>query len=1212
MYEIGADRVTAVLSCNTSMQHLNRPSCNLYENGFYTICKFLSATSKLKTLKLFIVNYSLNKTHDFDIIVSAISRLPISSLSTVYFYNNSLKLQYIAKAIGNLPQISLFIEDSDFKLQEISCDNESDAKLIGEIVVSRSEVCGCLQLQWIPFEATNVMQIEFCFKHISMMKFGVIMAQKFQKNLTNCRLRLTNCQITNETVKDIVKILAISDVDYLELINLNLSDCSLITILKLLDKVYSLQYITINSINFTYEHCKKYIATLTKRNPCLESIKICNCNLAESAITEICAAINCLRSLKLLNLANNIISNTAASKLADAFKTLTNLKHLDLSSTNLHEEAVIKIINSLSRTRLDYLSLNNCNITNIAAVDIASWILTDLDYLTSLELSNCNLDEESLLCILEALISLSSLCELNLKFNVISEMAAIKLARVISNNSTITKLKLTLTYTSVAKIASPCRALSSLHFIDWNFSSFFYSHFNCSSEFCLESVILNANVNTENNCYASIEKGIKEITHLTFTNCGCAKYFAYLELLSSLQHLDVNTCRLPYDVISNTIKSNAGLKHVNVSYCYWEKIVYDPYILEDDMFYEVVKSLASLQQLEHINISGNKVTDKIAEAIAVAIYRNKRLQHLDLSRCQMQSAALQTVLNVLIDLNHLRYLDVSFNHFTKEAMKNLRKMIANNKELVNLKLVDCQLNENECIVNENSSQLLKHLRFLELKQNILTTKVILTLTKVITINAYLQHLDISHCKLAEEAMMAMINCLKSINSLKHLNISSCVLSCCAAEHLAIAISGHKQLEHLNLGSCQLKNAAIKEILLVLKDMLLLNYINLESNSLFTSDSHEFIPLGGAVKLATVINNNTFLEYINLSHCGLSGSDVTCITTALSGLSYLQYVNISHNTITDEAAVGVASVITKNPSLEHFYMSNCCMEEYGIKKVVEALLVCKYLRSLDLSKNHIDLSAAEIISKIIYNNRTLDYLNFTSCSLKQSGVFDIIFNDHIALNYKPKHLYLGSNSMSNISATVIASILCSSAVEHLDLSFCQLEISGLLEILYPLEKIESLQYLNLSGNRFTEDAASILQNVIFCNRNIKQLNLQACHLTGKLLGEIINRCRALQHLDISCNILTDEVADFNQSNDSSKSCKCDLQHSSSLALHNALLSYAYKPILKEVNLCGMLMEFTSLVQLAQAFRCTFINKLKFSSTDDEFSSERSFIIDMTYH
>ena len=63
----------------------------------------------------------------------------------------------------------------------------------------------------------------------------------------------------------------------------------------------------------------------------------------------------------------------------------------------------------------------------------------------------------------------------------------------------------------------------------------------------------------------------------------------------------------------------------------------------------------------------------------------------------------------------------------------------------------------------------------------------------------------------------------------------------------------------------------------------------------------------------------------------------------------QYFNISNNIITDEDAVGVASVFINNTSLEHLYMSNCGMREDSIKKVSEELVLSTSLKSLDLSE-----------------------------------------------------------------------------------------------------------------------------------------------------------------------------------------------------------------------------------------------------------------------
>ena len=1075
-----------------------------------------SVMSSNKLLHFFALNCSPDNHNQFlDVIVPTLNTLLLSILSSVHLYNNFLKPRDIIKVVEHLKQVSLFVEEYDFQFQSV-CNAEFSN--ISDVLYFASELCSTVQMQWTS-TMTKITRIKFYFKDPAIINTGAMMTQKLLIIRDLQRLQLANFYLTDEVFSEVVTIFANSSaLEYLELVNLNLSDHNLMLILQALRKIHSLRNFTVDSINIIADTCADHIAHIIASNENLRLIKICNCNLKESAILAIATAIKVTNSLEHLDLSRNFISNVAAGGIAGALYSIYTLKHLDLSSTKLQEAGMIDIMRGLSNTSLEYLSLNNCNISQYAATEIASCVLGAS--ITHIELANCKVEEASLICIIRSLANISSLHSLNLKFNTISEDAAANLANIIRNNSKITHLKLTLSHTDVIKVASSCKILSSLKCIDWNFPSF-NTKFSYFAKFCLEDIIFTFQVADLHDPYTSIEKDIIEITHLTFANCGCTEMFNCLVLLQSLQHLDVSSCRLPYDVISTAIKNNVSLHYVNISDLSWKRVD-NPYTPKIDMFYEIVESLSSLQQLKYINISGNAVTNRIAGAIADTIYNNKRLQHFDLSNCRAQTTGLLTILEALSSIKYLSYLDMSLNYFSRETVEELTKVISNNRELVELHLSNCALNEDIFLVNAKSFQHLNHLRHLNLSKNIINGKTISLFEKVITNNVNLQYFDIGYCKLTEKATETIIHGLKMISSLKCINIGQCKMSCCIAEHLANVISGNEHLEHLNLSDFQLKNVSILKILSALKQRSLLKYLNFESNLFHTgelpSERHEYV-----LELGGIVNNNKYLEYFNISNCGLSGSEVTYITKTLSGLSHLQHFDISHNIITDEAAVGVASVITNNALLEHLYMSNCDMEKDGIEIVNESLLQCRYLHTLNLSNNYITESAAKRLLDTIANNKLLEYLDLSCCSRDGYNLCDIIFGHCSIFNCTIRHLDLGSNPIRNDTAVNLASFLHEDCVvEYLDLSNCKLSASSLQNILSLLQEIRCLHYLNLGANKLTVISALLLKNVILANNKLMHLCVPACDDSGKPLEEIILSCKLVEYFDISSNNMGDDA------------------------------------------------------------------------------------------
>ena len=915
--------------------------------------------------------------------------------------------------------------------------------------------------------------------------------------------KIANCYATTYTYDFLDSIVSnSSELEYLELVNLNLSSHNFSILFESLKKTRQLRHLVVKSINISTGNCADDIAYIIANNESLKHLIISNCNLNEVTSETLATALKSVKYLEYLDLSSNILSDSAAMNIACALSTMDALKHLDLSSTKLKEAGIVDIMRGLqsaSSASLEYLSFNNCNITYSAAIDIASYIAVNFEYLASLRLSACMLEEASLICITDALTNLKSLCDLDLSYNTITDPTAINVAYVVTKSTAIKNFALSPFYTNDTNV--PICWLSLLQLVDWNSTcdDVLPKSFN---RFQIQNTILKVKVNSK-----------LSLTHLTIAHCGCPEMFEYLEPHLNLEYLDLNSSIIPYETICRTIKSSIHLKHINISNCCWQQPAKSVglYSTTNDVFYKISCCLLSLFHLEHINICGNNITNRIADVVAAVISKNKRLQHLDFSNCQMSNNGLTKILKSISSLNYLTYLDISFNMFSVNYIEEVIKM---NRELAYVNLSNCILNTCVFDIKEGLPQ---RLRYLNLSKNFLKNKMVSTLQAIISSNVNLQHVDVSNCIMTKRGIAEIISSLKTIIYLKYINVSQCHISYSVGEVLVAAISFNEQLEHLNFSNCQLHKTSIVKILCILSQRSILKYLNLESNLLqsSTSSSEGNLPSGSVVQLATVITNNTFLEYINLSHCGLSGSDVTCITTALSELSYLQYFNISHNTITDEAAVGVASVITNNPSLEHFYMSNCCMEEYGVRKMAEALLVCKNLRTLDL--NHITFLPEIRFWDIICKNTLMEYLSMPHIAN--------VFNSEVAFSYfKLNHLNLGSNHFNSVAATAIASFINKAGlIKSLDMSNCNLSEDSLLTILSALRNIENLQYLNVASNKLTEKGESLIHEVIELNQMITTLILTDCGFTGDLLGDIILHCKSLEYLDISHNEISDEVA-----------------------------------------------------------------------------------------
>jgi len=344
-----------------------------------------------------------------------------------------------------------------------------------------------------------------------MMKYAI---EINQSNLTDNKgvhtIRLANSQITEELAITIAALISRSNgLDFLEFANIYLSSSSLLIIFQALSKVNILRCLILNSINIDTKICADSVISIIENDTNLEHLEISRCSLIMSEIANVIGSFN---SLKYLSLSKSIISNAAARKLRSSLKALNTLKQLDLSSTTLQNSAFIDVMQGLSNTSLEYLSLNNCNISSVVATKISSCVIINSSSLQHLELCNCKMEEESLICIIKALANITSLRNLNLYLNTITEAAAIYLSKVLQKNQSITSLNLTMLGTSIVNVASSCKALSSLKCINLNFPSV-NTEFSYFAKFCLEDIIFTIEIDNESDPYASIDKDIKNITY---------------------------------------------------------------------------------------------------------------------------------------------------------------------------------------------------------------------------------------------------------------------------------------------------------------------------------------------------------------------------------------------------------------------------------------------------------------------------------------------------------------------------------------------------------------------------------------------------------------------------------------------------------------------------------------------------------------------------
>ena len=176
------------------------------------------------------------------------------------------------------------------------------------------------------------------------------------------------------------------------------------------------------------------IAAVIDNNPLINQLWLDGNDLHNTGTITICNALKKIRTLSILSLCNNGISDDAADELSAVITQNVLLEDLLLSNNQLHSTGIKIIAESLSKLiKLRKLDLFNNNIGKEGASSLAIFIQNSTS-LQDLFLSGNNLETSGALEICNALSHIDSLHVLTLSNNNISDEVTSQLIEVLNNN----------------------------------------------------------------------------------------------------------------------------------------------------------------------------------------------------------------------------------------------------------------------------------------------------------------------------------------------------------------------------------------------------------------------------------------------------------------------------------------------------------------------------------------------------------------------------------------------------------------------------------------------------------------------------------------------------------------------------------------------------------------------------------------------------------
>ena len=692
------------------------------------------------------------------------------------------------------------------------------------------------------------------------------MVDIFRSDISIEYMRFNHCHISESTI-DAINLSCLQHILQFKVFNCSFEYNALSKLGNFLSSLSTLLGIRFHSCHFTTEQVDT-ICSIISSICNLEILELDNTGLHED-IMKIAKALEHVRTLKVLILANNNIPQSAVAAISHIVNLNKSLRVFNIEGNNF--KSVEEIVKSLCViSSLQKLNLNNNEILVDSSETLASVILHNAG-LQELHLCGNNLGE-STLKVVKALQSIVSLKILVLENNRIPKESFSQLASALESSKGLEELWLSNNnlQSSAVVILQSLITISTIKSLNMN-----DNQITEEAGEALTSVILH---NT----------GLEEL-HLSGNNLGkgLLNVMKATQHITSLRKLSLGNNNISIEVsneLASAIKVN---KHLEVVELFSSNL--------KSSAITILQSLSTISTLKNLNINNNRITEEAGEALASVILRNTGLKELHLSDNDLGEGTIK-VAKVLQQITSLRSLDFGNNNISKAAVSDLALAIKSNKHLKKLLLHDNNLHFSAISILESLSTI-SSLQFLNINNNQIGEAGGKVLALVIKNNKGLRQLYVRHNNI-QNSVTKLSEVIKSITSIDTLDLGNNNLLEIPCDELA----GSNNSSFTELQSHHTLQSSVTIMLNALTSTTKLRILNLYGN-VITETAGDL--------LASLIswNFNLQLLCLNLLKKPLK------VTEALQNLSSLQILVLDTCNLPEEANMNIASTITNNKSLK---------------------------------------------------------------------------------------------------------------------------------------------------------------------------------------------------------------------------------------------------------------------------------------------------------
>ena len=510
-------------------------------------------------------------------------------------------------------------------------------------------------------------------------------------------------------------------------------------------------------------------------------------------------------------------------------------------------------------------------------------------------------------------------------------------------------------------------------------------------------------------------------------------------------------------------------------------------------------------------------------------FKNMCFVHLkfpDERHCEIGSEGIKHLMECLTKIAVME-LDLSYHRIGDTGATTLAKVMGMEK----LNISHCGIGEEGMVALSSALKTNTTLKCLNACWNRFGDEGAFHLAKALS-HTSLQEIDISHCDIGEEGMVALSSALKTNTTLKCLNACWNRFGDEGAFHLAKALS-HTSLQEIDISCCGIGEEGMVALSSALKTNTTLKCLN-ACESRFGDK--------GAFHLAEALSH-TSLQEIDISYCGIGEKGMVALSSALKTNATLKQLDISGN---NSGVEGLSSALSNNTSLTHLKVSLGRINDHSRAALARAILQNTTLTSLtdDWADNNVftwevtqeflkNIStfytsikrspiiqgisidktsslgealwsgnmekAVEILElnqppavektlKIKMSNNTweVDYGARTVCETDE-GLLRVrsIYNDP-TLWSSLRELRLGGMVLGGVGACLLAEMLNDTQIQKLDITYCRIPEDGIVALSQALSTNTTLKHLTIEGNDNNQRGQEALARAILQNTTLTSL------------------------------------------------------------------------------------------------------------------------------